>query len=148
MSDGRAVGERRELSPADLAEVQAMGKKARNAAITAALAAIFCRHEGEFVDHLAARVGADVRKVWTPTAEGYFARLPVATLDRIWAELVPSLDGLEGAFLSQKKAEKVKDLDKLFNSSDYREAMRLDRAACQRIDQWLPAELRFGEVAA
>lgn len=148
VSDGRQIGDRRDLSPGDLAEVQAMGKKTRNAAITAALAAIFCRHDGDFVDHLAARIGANVRKIWTPTAEGYFSRLPVAALDRIWAELVPPMDGLEDAFLRQKKADKAKDLDQLFNSADYREAMRLDRATCQRIDQWLPAELQFGEVAA
>lgn len=148
VSDGRQIGDRRDLSPADLAEVQAMGKKARNAAITAALAAIFCRHDGAFADHLAARIGANVRKIWTPTADGYFSRLPVAALDRIWAELVPPMDGLEDAFLRQKKADKAKDLDQLFNSADYREAMRLDRATCQRIDQWLPAELQFGEVAA
>ena len=146
VSDGRQIGDRRDLSPADLAEVQAMGKKARNAAITAALAAIFCRHEGEFVDHLAARIGADVRKVWTPTADGYFSRLPAGTLDRIWSELVPDEVASQDAFARQKKAEKARDLDQLFNSADYREALGLDRATCQRIDQWLPAELQFGEV--
>lgn len=147
ISEGRQVNDRRDLSAADLAEVQAMGKKARNAAITAALAAIFCRHDGEFVDHLAARIGADVRKIWTPTAEGYFSRLPVSALDRIWAELVPDEAVSHEAFGRQKKAEKARDLDQLFNSADYREAVGLDRATCQRIDQWLPAELRFGEVA-
>ena len=146
ISDGRQVGDRRDLSAADLAEVQAMGKKARNAAITAAVAAIFCRHDGEFVDHLAARIGADVRKIWTPTAEGYFSRLPVSALDRIWAELVPDEAVSHEAFGRQKKAEKARDLDQLFNSADYREAVGLDRGTCQRIDQWLPAELRFGEV--
>lgn len=148
VSDGRQIGDRRDLSPADLAEVQAMGKKTRNAAITAALAAIFCRHDGEFVDHLAARIGANVRKIWTPTAEGYFSRLPVAMLDRIWAELVPDGTVSHDAFARQKKAEKARDLDQLFNSADYREALGLDRATCQRIDQWLPAELQFAEVAS
>lgn len=133
-----------DLHPGHLSEVQAMGKQVRNATLTAALAAIFCRSDGDFTDHLAETLGVNVRKIWTPTAAGYFSRIPVAMLDRIWAALVPADRSDPAEFAAMKKAEKARDLDALFNDLSFREALQLDRETNKRIDAWLPAELRFG----
>lgn len=126
-----------------LRAIQDGGKKDRNAAITAGLARTFCRERDDFADALAAMIGADVRKVWTPTAENYFKRLPGPMLDQIMAELVP--DDLYDAakFRALKKADKARQLHELFQGQDYREALGLSRAQAAAIDSWLPPELRF-----
>lgn len=130
-----------------LRAIQDGGKKDRNAAITAGLARTFCRERDDFGDELGAMIGADVRKIWTPTAENYFKRLPGPMLDQIMAELVP--DDLYDAakFRALKKAEKAKQLQELFQGHDYREALGLSRAQAAAIDSWLPPELRFAPAS-
>lgn len=130
-----------------LRAIQDGGKKDRNAAITAGLARTFCRERDDFGDELGAMIGADVRKIWTPTAENYFKRLPGPILDQIMAELVP--DDLYDAskFRALKKAEKAKQLQELFQGHDYREALGLSRAQAAAIDSWLPPELRFAPAS-
>ena len=131
------------LTMAALRAIQDGGKKERNAAITAGLARTYCRERDDFADELGALIGADVRKIWTPTAENYFKRLPGPLLDQIMAELVP--DDLYDAakFRALKKADKARQLHELFQGHDYREALGLSRAQGLAIDSWLPPELRF-----
>lgn len=131
------------LTMATLQAIQDGGKKDRNAAITAGLVRTFCRERDDFADELAVMIGADVRKVWTPTATNYFSRVPGPMLDRIMAELVPDDLYDADAFRGLKKADKAKQLHELFNSHDTREALGLSREANARIDAWLPAELQF-----
>lgn len=135
----------RDLQAGHLAEVQAMGKTARDRLLSHAIAALLCRSEGDFCDHLAQIAGAHVRQIWTP-AVGDFARLPSAMLDGIWAELVPADRAEPEKFAAKKKADKAKELGRLFNDQDFREALQLDRETCARIDLWAPPECRWPEV--
>ncbi|WP_143413099.1 hypothetical protein [Haematobacter genomosp. 1] len=142
VNDGKAMTGR-DLSLTHLTDIQAMPKKDRNARLTAALARLFTPVTGDFTASVARLAGADIRKVWTPTAENYFARLPVARLDRIWAELVPD-GGPDGdGWLSMKKALKAKDLDRLFRNPDFRSALFLSKDDCKRIDAWVLAEMEW-----
>ncbi|WP_290687637.1 MULTISPECIES: ParB/RepB/Spo0J family partition protein [unclassified Haematobacter] len=142
VNDGKAMTGR-DLSLTHLTDIQAMPKKDRNARLTAALARLFTPVTGDFAASVARLAAADIRKVWTPTAENYFARLPVARLDRIWAELVPD-GGPDGdGWLSMKKALKAKDLDRLFRDPDFRSALSLSKDDCKRIDAWVPAEMEW-----
>lgn len=136
---------RRELHPGHLSEVQAMGRTARDSLLSEAIAALFCRPDSDFAEHIAQVTGAHVRKIWTP-ATGYFSRLPSAMLDAIWAELVPPDRAEVAKFTAKKKAEKAKDLGRLFADDDFREALQLDRATCARIDRWAPPECRWPEA--
>lgn len=141
---GRASG----LSPHLLTVIQDGGRKARNTAITAALARTFNHANTDFGDALAVMIGADVRKVWTPTASNYFGRLPGAMLDRIMADLVPDHLYDASTFRALKKADKAKQLHDLFAGHDSREALGLSREANARIDAWLPPELVFTAPAS
>jgi ParB family transcriptional regulator, chromosome partitioning protein len=96
--------------------------------------------------YLASRVEPKVRAIWTPTKDGYFARLPVPVLDAIWAELVPA--DLRDAKIwgDLKKAQKAAELHDLFNSAEYREAFSLSRADADAIHAWLPPELQWPAV--
>lgn len=126
-----------------LHQVQAEGRKARNAAITAALARTFQAASQDFGRALASALGVSARSVWTPTAQNYFSRLPGGMLDQIWADLVPAeLTEPAAPFHSWKKAEKVARLHDLFNSADFREAIGLSRDQAAAVDAWLPPQLR------
>jgi ParB family chromosome partitioning protein len=140
------VDSRKELSIEMLRQMQTDGKKARNAAITAALASTFHQAGSDFGKALAAMLRVDARKVWTPNAENYFKRLPMSALDTIWTELVPPDLGDHETYRGLKKAEKAKQLDQLFNSDDFREALGLSREMNATIDRWLPEELRIEAV--
>jgi ParB family chromosome partitioning protein len=142
------VDSRNELSIDMLRALQAEGKKARNAAITAALASTFHQAQSDFGRALAGIIGANARKVWTPNAENYFKRLPMGMLDVIWADLVPPDRGDHAAFRDLKKAGKAKQLDQLFNSDDFREALGLSREMNAAIDSWLPEDLRIAPAPA
>ncbi|OWJ86240.1 hypothetical protein CDV52_03600 [Haematobacter missouriensis] len=133
----------RDLSLTHLTDIQAMPKKDRNARLTAALARLFTPATGDFGASVARLAGADIRKVWTPTADNYFSRLPVARLDRIWSELVPD-GGPDGdGWMAMKKALKAKDLDRLFRDPDFRSALFLSKDDGKRIDAWVPAEMEW-----
>lgn len=90
------------------------------------------------------RTATSPRMIWTPTAKGYFARVPESTLDAIFVELIePEADDETfAAFARQKKKDKVRDLDALFNGHELREAWGLSRDTGKRIDAWLPPEMR------
>lgn len=89
----------------------------------------------------------DVRRIWTPTAAGFFSRLPVARLDAIWLELMPdTLEPNHAKFRAEKKGEKAQLLHKLFNSADFREAIGTSREFNEAIDTWLPPELQWPAV--
>ena len=142
VNDGKAMRVR-DLSLTHLTDIQAMPKKDRNARLTAALARLFTPATGDFGASVARLAGADIRKVWTPTADNYFSRLPVARLDRIWSELVPD-GGPDGdGWMAMKKALKAKDLDRLFRDPDFRSALFLSKDDGKRIDAWVPAEMEW-----
>lgn len=128
-------------------EFRALGKKHRNELITRHLATTLTDAR-EMLPQLAAMLAPNPREIWTPTAAGYFSRLPVPHLDNIWRELVPEDRREDIDFAGKKKADKAKTLERLFNDDDFREALALDRATNKRLDAWLPEELSWPAVEA
>ena len=83
-------------------------------------------------------VKADLRQVWTPTAENFFARVGGPTLDALWCELLelapehPTATG----FAKLKKREKAERLESLF--ADPRTVRGVTEAQAVRIAKWRP----------
>ncbi|PTX45599.1 ParB family chromosome partitioning protein [Gemmobacter caeni] len=129
-----------------LSDVQSLGRKARNAAITAALARTMHTAGSDFGKALAARLRVNPRNVWHPTAENYFKRLPMGMLDQIRDELLPHMADEAQRFRELKKAAKAAELHRIIHDADYREALGLSRDQNAAIDRWLPPELRLPDA--
>lgn len=132
-----------DLTIALLDDVQSLGRKARNAAITVALARTMHTAGSDFGQALAARLRINPRTVWHPTAENYFKRLPMGMLDQIRDELLPHMADEAQRFRELKKANKAAELHRIIHDADYREALGLSRDQNAAIDCWLPPELRL-----
>lgn len=147
LAPAEAEGEREAATAEAFEAFRAKGKRHRNEVLTRALARTLLASGGGrdgFAAHLAGMLHPAPRTIWTPTAAGYLGRLPVAALDDLWRQLVP-----EGrADWTGKKGDKAKQLHRLFNDQDYREALGLSRDENAAIDSWLPAELRFTQREA
>lgn len=135
-----------DLTIALLSDVQSLGRKARNAAITAALARTMHTAGSDFGKALAARLRVNPRNVWHPTAENYFKRLPMGMLDQIRDELLPHMADEAQRFRELKKAAKAAELHRIIHDADYREALGLSRDQNAAIDRWLPPELRLPDA--
>jgi len=124
-----------------------LGKKHRNTALSQTLARHLLLDTRGLSDVLARETGVLIRRTWTPTAAGFFSRCAPTYLDRLWAQLLDlDLDDDQRAsFAKLKKANKAKALEDLFNDLSVREAHGLSRVQNAIIDQWVPAELRFGD---
>lgn len=129
-----------------LDQMQAGGRKARNAAITSALVRTMHTAGSDFGKALAARLRVNPRNVWHPTAENYFKRLPVGMLDQIRDELLPHMADEAQRFRELKKAAKAAELHRIIHDADYREALGLSRDQNAAIDRWLPPELRLPDA--
>lgn len=141
LSDPAASGYDR-LSVEGFEAFRALGKKHRNEVLTRAVARSLDSHSA-LSPFLADMLNPAPREIWTPTAAGYFSRLPVPVLDRLWVELLPE-DRREGiAFADQKKGEKARTLERLFNDADFREALGLSREINSRLDAWVPEQLQW-----
>ncbi|MEH7828449.1 DinB/UmuC family translesion DNA polymerase [Gemmobacter denitrificans] len=139
---------RGELTIDLLTDLQAGSKKDRNARITAALTRTFTVANSDFGRALANMLQVNPRKVWNPSAENYFKRLPTGHLDGIWQDLCPMEAADRNRFAGLKKGEKAKLLEQLFHDTDYRERLGLSREENARIDAWLPPELAQGKGAS
>lgn len=119
----------------------------RHGPMYSALARAYAQPTGLLSVSLAQTLRPDARTLWTPTAQNFFNRCPVPYLNRLWAELVPA-DQEDAHFVfgaAQKKA-KAQLLHRLFNDTDYVEALGLSRAQITAIDTWLPEDLRWPEA--
>ncbi|MEA5163534.1 chromosome partitioning protein ParB, partial [Cereibacter johrii] len=132
-------------TPAEFETFRAQGKKHRNQILTEALARTFCTGSSGLSAALARQLGVEVRRIWTPTAQGFLGRCSAGYLDRLWSELVPTAEG-DQSFQKLKKGEKAKRLEALFADLATREALGLSREDCAKIDAWVPAELDWPEV--
>ena len=94
---------------------------------------------------LAAQLAVNPRDVWTPTAEGYFSRLPAPALDAIYAELIPADSAALKTFKALKKGPKAQNLHSLFGPQKHAEraALQLTPDDEARLDAWLPPELHW-----
>ncbi|MRX50198.1 hypothetical protein GI374_07000 [Paracoccus sp. S-4012] len=118
------------------------GKKHRKATITAGLARTlpYPGTRDGFFAAIEDMAGADLRKVWTPTAENFFSRVSAGYLDALMLDLTgtdPQGSGFK-AFKAQKKAAKALSMEKLFSEADYQAAWRIDAEKKARIDAWEP----------
>lgn len=123
-------------------EFQAEGKKARNAALTEGLARTlpYPHRPSALFDHIEASTGADLRHVWTPTAEGFFKRVNADYLDSLMLDLTgcnPTGNGFK-SWKAMKKSAKADALEKLFTDPDYQKAWHIDVEKKARIDAWRP----------
>ncbi len=121
---------------------QAEGKKARNAALSLGLTRTLSspHRETAFFDHIEAAASADLRKVWTPTAEGFFSRVSADYLDALMCDLTqcdPQGSGFK-AWAKQKKAQKAEALERLFTCPDYQAVWQIDADQRARIKAWRP----------
>ena len=121
------------------------GPKHRNEILTRSLArSLTGATASEFQARLIESFQPNIRAIWTPDAANCFGRLSPATLDQIWAELVPAekAEALTSPFEKLNKGNKAKELEKLFCNDGYRETLGLDRAENATIAAWVPAEMR------
>ncbi|MWP40007.1 chromosome partitioning protein ParB [Rhodobacter sphaeroides] len=136
-------------TPAEFEAFRSQGKKHRNQILTEALARTFCTGSSGLSGALARQLGVEVRRIWTPTAQGFLGRCSANYLDRLWSEFVPAAeaDPAHQSFQKLKKGEKAKRLEALFVDPATREALGLSREDCAKIDAWVPAELDWPEAA-
>jgi len=118
------------------------GKKHRNAAITAGIARTlpYPGSRDTFFAAIEDMAGADLRKVWTPTAENFFRRVSADYLDALMLDLTgcdPQGSGFK-AWKGQKKGEKAAAIERLFTDADYQAAWRIDAEKKARIEAWVP----------
>ncbi|WP_088633261.1 chromosome partitioning protein ParB [Phaeobacter sp. 22II1-1F12B] len=131
----------------DFAAFRAKGKKYRNTVLTRHITRTLCAHTHDRAGlgpMLLELTGASIRKVWTPDAATYFSRLSVGALEALWAELLDldQDDEQRATFAKLKKGQKAKELEILFADASVREALGLSREQANKIDTWLPPEIR------
>lgn len=116
------------------------GKKTRNGAITAFLARAFKTQGNDFMAEIEAEIGADMRSIWTPTAENCFKRLKGPQLDDLYKDLLDLHVDTDDyrAFSKSKKGEKNEAMHKLFSDPKHQTLCRVTAEQKTRIDVWVP----------
>ena len=116
------------------------GKKLRNGEITAFLARAFKTQSPEFMAEIETEIGADIRAIWTPSAENCFKRLKGPQLDALYLAMLDLTDDSVAytAFAKSKKGEKNEALHKLFNDPEHQKALGVTAEQKARIDAWVP----------
>lgn len=147
LANPEPASERLEPTPQAFAAWRALPADDRSHELAAAIARAYNKPTGLMSVHLAQMLQANARTIWTPNARNFFGRVPQSMLDAIWSALVPADRETEHqTFASLNKKQKAGQLDKLFNSDDYREAIGLSRDEQTRIANWLPEDLRWPEA--
>lgn len=116
------------------------GRKVRNGEITAFLARAFKMQGPELMAEIEAETGADIRAIWTPSAENCFKRLKGPQLDALYLAMLDLTadSATYKAFAKSKKGEKTEALHKLFNDPDHRQVCGVTTEQKARIDTWIP----------
>lgn len=116
------------------------GKKVRNGEITAFLARAFKMQGPEFIAEVEAEIGADIRAIWTPSAENCFKRLKGPQLDVLYLAMLDltANSAAYKSFAKLKKGEKNEALHKLFNDPEQQKALGVTAEQKARIDGWVP----------
>lgn len=118
----------------------------RVALLACALARLFqWTGRNPIANDIAAQLAVNPREVWTPTAEGYFSRIPGPMLDTLHAHLTPADHADHKAFKALKKGPKAEKLADLFGPQkhSWRAAMQLTPEEEAHLDTWLPLELQW-----
>jgi ParB family chromosome partitioning protein len=111
--------------------------------VATGLARAFCRTTGPLVDAIHAASPVSPRTLWHPTVSGFLGRVSAGYLDSLYRDLIPDDGTRHAAFAAMTKKQKAAELDNLFNGHQLREAYGLTRAEGDRLDAWLPEDLRF-----
>ena len=127
------------------------GRKHRNTELTTNFARVFnhgcgrstAKTKPSLFDAIAGEIGADVRAIWTPTAEAFFDRVKADYLNELYRELfaVNEADTGYKGFVSQKKAAKAGTMEKLFKDPAKATDMHnnpADADTVARIKAWRP----------
>lgn len=116
------------------------GKKFRNAELTRQLSKLLTSNDDDFKVFLAGKSDAEVRKVWTPTAENFFKRVAGPMLEGIYCHLLDlEATSVEAkAFSKQKKGDKADILEDLISDPTKQKLLGVTEAQKQRIDTWVP----------
>lgn len=137
------------VSPADnwgvdlkkaFASFKKKGQKHRAAELTRHLTKLLTGGDAVFHEVLSEKAGADIRKVWTPTAENLFKRLSGPMLETICCDLLDlaPTSAEAKAFAKLKKAEKAKTLEDLFSDETKQKLLGVTAAQKARIEAWVP----------
>ena len=127
-------------------DFQSQGKKARNGAITAALARGLTYgfetygKPNNLFEHIKGEAGASIRTVWTPNAANFFGRVSGGYLDALLADLLcaEASDDRVKAFAKMKKSEKAATMERLFSDATTQKLYALSPEQIARIGQWVP----------
>ncbi len=116
------------------------GPKHRAAELTRHLAKLLTGGDDIFHGVLSEKAGADIRKVWTPTAENLFKRVSGPMLKTIYCDLLDlaPTSAEAKAFAKLKKAEKAKTLEDLFSDETKQKLLGVTPAQKARIEAWVP----------
>lgn len=122
---------------------QALGKKARNAALTTAISRSLTYaldNRGTVLDHIAQETNASLRHVWTPTAANFFGRVPSAYLDTLLADLlgIEATDDRLKSFVKMKKSDKARTFENLFSDETTQKLYALTPDQIERLKTWVP----------
>jgi ParB family chromosome partitioning protein len=137
------------VSPADawgvdlknaFASFKKKGKKHRDAELIRHLAKLLTGGDAIFHGVLSEKSRADIRKVWTPTAENLFKRVSGPMLETIYCDLLDlAPTSVEAkAFAKLKKAEKAKILEGLFADETKQKLLGVTAEQKARIEAWVP----------
>ena len=137
------------VSPADawgvdlkkaFASFKKKGQKHLAAELTRHLAKLLTGGDAVFHGVLSEKAGADIRKVWTPTAENLFKRLSGPMLETIYCDLLDHAptSAEAKAFAKLKKADKAKTLEDLFSDETKQKLFGVTAAQKARIEAWVP----------
>ncbi|WP_299852226.1 ParB/Srx family N-terminal domain-containing protein [uncultured Roseovarius sp.] len=116
------------------------GKKFRDAEITRQLAILLTGGDEDFAKGLVGKSGAEIRKVWTPTAENFFKRISGPMLEDIYnslLEIAPAEDRAK-SFAKLKKGEKAEALENLISDPMRQKVLGVTDAQKSRIETWVP----------
>ncbi|TNC59471.1 ParB N-terminal domain-containing protein [Rubellimicrobium roseum] len=117
------------------------GSEAMRADLTRGLAALLDVDDDGLGGLIDKEAKADLRKVWTPTAENFFARVSGPTLDALWRDLLdlapehPTVT----TFAKLRKRDKAEKLEALF--ADPASVPGVTEAQAARIAAWRPKDL-------
>ena len=124
----------------EFVKFQAKGKKHRNAELSRHLAALLMGGDDALSAMIDVTSGANIRNVWTPTAENFFKRVNGAYLENLHQNMLGMKSDHKEVkvFAKLKKGEKATYLEKIFGDENTRKAVGLDADQIARIDAWLP----------
>ena len=119
---------------------KAMGPEHVMAELIRHLAALLDVKDAKLAGAIDKSVETDIREVWMPTAENFFARVGGAYLDELWRDLsdLAADHPTVTTFQKLKKSEKAERLESLFADAARQDALGLTVAQKGRIAAWLP----------